>query len=504
MTPYEFDKQLAEQIGRFFNDPLGFVTFAFPWGKPGTPLEAFPHGPEDWHREEFEIIKQHVTDNLVRKAQGIDTEAYWSAVTSGHGVAKSAGVAWLILWFMSTRPDCRGVVTANTENQLTDKTWPELAKWHSLAINGHWFKWTSTQFYYAYYPENQRKNYCFSAVPWSEEKTEGFAGLHNASSSVVIIFDEASAISDKLWEVAEGAMTDGEAWFLARGNPTRNVGRFYECFHKYRGTMTFLKAVDSRTVRVTNKTRLQRIIDRYGIDHDITRMRVLGKFPKGSLDGYIPYDLVFEAQQRDLVKDPMAPLIMAVDAARFGEDQMVIRCRQGNDARSIPPLKFRKLDTVQAADRVADAIERYDPDAIVVEGGGPGGGLIDTLRRRGFRIIEFSPGAPASNPRKYVNRRAEMYGDMRGWLAVGGCIDEDSELASDMTQIGFKFRESDNALQLESKREMKKRGLPSPDDADALGLTFAVKPPRRDQHTSRYGPDRRRVAKNVDYSVLGD
>ena len=122
-------EQLAQSLGPFSRDPLGYVLSSFPWGQPGTAL-AGEEGPEPWQREVLEKLGHGLAS---------PDEAVRMAVASGHGIGKSALVAWIILWAMSTLTDTRGIVTANTEGQLRTKTWPELAKWLALCANRHWF-----------------------------------------------------------------------------------------------------------------------------------------------------------------------------------------------------------------------------------------------------------------------------------------------------------------------------------------------------------------------------
>lgn len=499
MTPAEFNKELAERIGGFFADPHGFVMFAFPWGVKGGPLEDQP-GPDEWQRTLLTQLGEHIQANRGRKALKQDMEAWWSAVASGHGVGKSALVAWLIIFIMATRIDARGVVTANTENQLQSKTWPEVAKWHGMFIAKDWFKWTATQYYYALYPEEKRKNYCISAIPWSEENTEGFAGLHNANSAVLVILDEASSIPGKIWEVVEGSMTDGEPFWFAFGNPTRRDGRFFECFNRFKNFWR-TRAVDSRSVRITNKTYINRLIDQYGVDSDEVRVRVRGMFPAGSANGYISADDVSAAMSRELTLDPGAPLIMAVDVARYGDDSTVIRFRQGRDGRSIPPMYFTKLDTQQIAAKVCDLQDKFEPDATVIEGVGVGGGVCDALKHLNRKYHEINPGRSADNKNDYANIRCELYGRMRTWLANQGSMDDpEQRFASEATAVTYTYNKA-TQLQLETKKSMKDRGLPSPDDADAMALTFAVKVPRRDKRTNRNTTAGGKIAKGVDYVI---
>jgi hypothetical protein len=493
------DVQIADKLAEFYADPLGFILFAFPWGEKGGPLEQFPDGPDEWHRDLFVAMAETVLTNLERKRAGLNQRPFRAAVASGHGIGKSACVAWLILWVMSTRPWCRGIVTANTAEQLQTKTWPELGKWHSMMLHKHWFKWTATQFYFALCPEDQRKNYCFDAITWSEERTEGFAGLHNANSAVCLIFDEASAIPDVLWEVASGALTDGEPFFFAFGNPTRNTGRFRECFGRDR-KLWWTRNVDSRSVRITNKDYLQELVDQYGEDSDYVKVRVRGEFPSAGDRQFIGSELIDASLAREAVRDMGAPLLMGVDVARYGEDKTVLAFRRGSDARSIPWQKYRSLDTMQSAAMVIEAITTFNPQFVFIDGVGVGGGVVDRIRQMGFKVVDVNAGGRPDNPLKYKDKRAEMWGEMKTWLGRGGAIPNDRELIEDLIGPQYSFTDKQQ-IRLERKDDMKKRGLHSPDVADALALTFASKAPHRALHLDRRNHNRR-TARNVDYDVF--
>ena len=150
------------------------------------------------------------------------------------GPGKSVLVAWVILWAITTHPDTRGIVTANTESQLRQKTWAELAKWFRLCLWRHWFDMTATAIYSS--DAAHEKTWRVDAAAWQERNVAAFAGLHNQGKRVLAVFDEASAIPDVIWETTEGALTDAdtEIIWLVCGNPTRNTGRFRECFGRFR------------------------------------------------------------------------------------------------------------------------------------------------------------------------------------------------------------------------------------------------------------------------------
>ena len=266
----KLDIELIEDIAAFYNDPEGFVRYVFPWGQAGTPL-ANETGPDTWQCDVMgEIRSALLAGDSADKA--LQT-AIQIAVSSGHGIGKTGFVAWIILWFMSTREFPQVVVTANTKTQLTTKTWRELSKWHKLAINRDWFDWTATKFAHVLYPEV----WFAAAIPWTEHNSEAFAGTHE--KHVLVVFDEASAIADKIWEVTEGAMTTPGAMWLAFGNPTQTTGRFAQCFGKFKHRWA-TRQIDSRTAKMANKAQIQKWIDDYGEDHDFVRVRVRGVFPR--------------------------------------------------------------------------------------------------------------------------------------------------------------------------------------------------------------------------------
>jgi hypothetical protein len=463
---------LIEELAQWAYDPYGFVLWNYPWGEPGE-LEAYD-GPNGWQAD----VLQKVGSGVLTLDQAVQI-----AVTSGHGVGKSALVSWLLDWAQSTCEDTRGVVTANTENQLKTKTWVEVAKWHRLGLTKQLFKLTATA-RFSVDPEHE-KTWRIDMVPWSERNTESFAGLHNYGKRIIVVFDEASAIPDIIHEVTEGALTDRdtEIIWLMFGNPTRNKGRFREAFPGGRfASRWHTLEVDSRTVPGTNKTQIARWIEDYGEDSDFVRVRVLGKFPRVDAESFIPLDLAKQAVAREPSAENPAPIIFGVDVGRFGDDPSVIYLRQGRDGKSRPPRIFRGLSTMALCNKVVDAFNEFSPISIFVDGGGVGGGVVDRLIELGLPIteVQFGAGPDNSNPNepltKYENKRAEIWGAMRHWLQ-GGCIVEeiagqDQTLPEEIAGPSYSFNKRDHIV-LQSKADMKRAGLPSPNVADALALTFA-------------------------------
>lgn len=462
MSPACADLTLAAAVGEFSRDPLGFVLLAFPWGK--GELADYPKGPDVWQREVL-------ADIAARLQQGKSAvSSIQEAVASGHGVGKSALVAWIILWAVSTFPDTKGVVTANTETQLKTKTWAELAKWHRLCLTKAWFDCTATALIST--QPGHEKTWRVDMVPWSIHSTEAFAGMHNQGRRVLLIFDEASAIPDIVWEVSEGALTDADTEIIwcAFGNPTRNTGRFRECFGRFRHRW-HTRQIDSRTARMTNKTQLQQWIDDYGLNSDFVKVRVRGEFPSAGETQFIPVALVEEAMNRrpEASAYAHAPLVMGVDVARFGADATVITFRRGLLCE--PQLVLHDMDTMAVAGLVAQHYAKRQAQTVFVDGVGVGAGVVDRLRQLGIPVIDAQSGARALQPAKYANRRAEMWAELRDWLRMAFLPPDDRDLKQDLTGVEYGFTSS-GALLLEKKEDMKKRGLASPDRADSLALTF--------------------------------
>lgn len=478
---------ILDDLARFQHDPEGFVLYAFPWGEPGTILEK--KAIRGWQGEFLRNLG-------VRLREGAPlnfAEVIQEATASGHGIGKSCLVAWLILWAMSTMEDCRGVVTANTDTQLRKKTWPEVGKWYHLMINRWMFKYTSTALYSS--DPDHEKSWSFDLIPWSEENTEAFAGLHNEGKRIMLLFDEASGIADRIWEVTEGALTDAntEIIWCVFGNPTRRTGRFFQCFHGKHKSRWRSRHIDSRKVEGTNLQFLQGLVDLYGEDSDVARYRVRGLFPQASSAQFIESNLVTAAQKRPGGGyDLYDPLIMGIDIARGGEDQCVIRYRRGQDAKSWPVIKIpggEMRDSMKLVAKIADLIKnpaRPDlrPDAIFIDETGVGGPLVDRLKQLNFKNVYgvvFSTSATgadgmiqaATGRPKLANKRMEMWYLGREWLRAGGAIDADMELEEGATAPTFHSNAKDQMV-LQSKEEMKADGLASPDDADALFLTFAM------------------------------
>ncbi|MGH8865538.1 MAG: hypothetical protein ACREVZ_12960 [Burkholderiales bacterium] len=494
-----WDPQLKDNLA-------DWVMFAYPWGKPGTLLEGH-QGPRHWQRDDLQELTDHIKTNLEKVRLGQAPVLWRKGTASGRGSGKSALVSWFTDWMMSTRVGSTTIVTANTEPQLKSRTFAEISKWTNMLINSHWFEtsvlavrpaaWFArgvseqlhidTGYYYA------------QGQLWSEENPDAFAGVHNPLGCQVIM-DEASGIPNQIFTVTSGFFTEivPDRYWHVYSNARRNSGGFFDIFHD--PTSPWKKRqLDVRTVEGIDPTFAEDLIRKFGVDSDPVRIEVMGQFPKQGNRQFIDNALVFAAQQRPVVPDAGAALVMGVDLARFGNASSVIRFRRGRDARSIAPIQWSNRDTMYSVNAVATAIDRYKPDAVCIDAGN-GSGVIDRLRELGYRVNEVWFGSKAAQP-EWENKRTEMWADLRDWLG-GGCIDLLPQLFTDLTAPEYDFfGKAKDKIMLESKESLVDRGFDSPDHGDALALTFATRVSRLDLKTSRLRPSQR-VARDVDYPIF--
>ena len=515
-TIYKAEEE-QELMSRIWNhtimdNPLAFVMFCFPWGQKGTPLENFS-GPRKWQKDILSEIAVKIKANKASKVNNANNahngsihssnaanssggisnntvhhsnnnsinevvyETLRMAVSSGRGIGKSALVSWITLWMLSTRIGSTTIISANSENQLRSVTWAEITKWLAMALNSHWFEVSATRLVPAKWltelvERDLKKGTRYWGVEgrlWSAENPDAYAGVHNYDG-VMVIFDEASGIDDAIWAVSAGFFTENtpNRFWLAFSNPRRNTGYFYECFNSKRefwGT----KIVDARTVEGTDKQVYQQIIDEYGADSSQAHVEVYGEFPNAGDDQFISSMVVDDAMKREQYQDPSAPVVIGVDPARFGADATVIAVRQGRDVVKI--IRHRGDDTMTVVGYVIEAIQEFNPAMVFIDEGGLGAGIVDRLKEQRYKIKGVNFGWKSRNSAMYGNMRAQIWGDMRDWLKSAS-IPRDKFLKSDLISPMTK-PDSKGAIFLESKKDMKSRGLASPDAADAIALTFS-------------------------------
>ncbi len=463
------DVDLAEFVGQFYADPLGFVIAAYPWGEPG-PLEQ-ETGPDDNQREFLTSLGKEVE---ARGFNGADpVMPILMAETSGHGTGKSAMGGWIANWLMSTRPHSIGTVTAGTATQLEARTWASISHWTKLCITAHWFEVQSRQIFAKQAP----KTWKVVAQTCKEENAQSFAGQHARTSTSWYLFDEASEVPDKIWETATGGLSDGEPMWFAWGQMVRNTGQFYRvCFGSEAARWNH-RRVDSRTSRFTNKALIAQWIADYGIDSDYVKVRILGLPPSASELQYIDKGRVSLARARTQVAFPDEPLIAGFDVSGGGKAWNVIRFRRGLDGRARAPIRIpgegdpdRSQRVGVCAELLRDQRQGHRLAALFIDSAF-GAAIAVRLRALGFENVYEVNFGGASPDAHQLNMRAFMYAKAKEWLLLGSLPDED-KLCEDLCLPGYHLNQS-GKLVLESKADIQERGEQSPDDADAFVLTFA-------------------------------
>lgn len=469
----------------FYLSPLKFCLWNYSWGS--GDLKNFK-GPRKWQREIMLDIERYLTEGLQqKKITGSLPDFFRAAVASGRGPGKSALVGMLAHWFISTRIGGSTWVAANGEPQLRTKTFPEIAKWFARGMNADFFEIASTSItparWFKEFIESEgglNKNtryYYVNGQLWSAENPDAFAGAHNFDGEFAI-FDEASGVPDPIWTVQEGVFTEDiiDRFWLVFSNPRKNTGAFCDCFHAHKKQWRTYQ-IDSRSVEGISHTPFENIIEKYGEDSDEAKVEVYGQFPSVGDDQFISPKLVDEALDRLPVEEPGAPIVLGVDVARFGNDKTVITARKGSVRLAV--RKYTGLDTMAVCGKVIEAMKEWKPDLTIIDEGGLGAGVLDRLKEQGYKVRGVSFGSRADNPIAYFNKRSEMWGAMRDWLrtaSLGSLGDnaaaENKATKADLTAPRYKSS-SNGSIVLESKADMKKRGIHSTDEGDSLALTLA-------------------------------
>ncbi len=447
-----------------------------------------------WRRNSQDFIRENfgagLPDGLdpwqVDACEAWDRGDQRLALCACKGPGKTALEALLMWQFLATRKQSRVAATSISGDNLRDCLWTELAKWHQfspflLAA----FEWQKERIIARDKPE---VHYA-TARTWSKsadvaQQADTLAGLH--SDYMLFVIDEAGGVPDAVAVAAEAALSTGkEVRFLIAGNPTECEGPLWHACNRDRALWTVINITGDpddpkRSPRIKVSWARQQIAQ-HGANNPWVLANVFGKFPPSSPNTFMAGDEVRAARKRVAQASIYDAFTIAVDVARFGNDEAVITFKKGLDARTHPAIRLRNLDNMQLAARVADEAIRYKADAVFVDGGGNGGGVVDRLMQLNIpNVIEIQFGSKSDrvafegDTAVYDNKAAEMWGRLRTALKHLAIEDSD-ELENELTQRRYFYnqRYGRDAIALESKDDMKKRGLASPSWADSLAMHFA-------------------------------
>lgn len=395
------------------------------------------------------------------------------AVRSGHGVGKTFVESGIIIWFLTTRYKAKCIATAPTQTQLYDILWSELSKHNDRSLLREYFEMTASRF------AMKASSADWFAIARSTNKPENFQGHHG--SSMIFVIDEASGVDDEIMEVIEGACTEEGNIMIMFGNPTKLTGGFYEAFNskaEFYFTMT-MSCLDSSNV---SELYPKQIEAKYGVDSDVYRVRVLGEFPNSEEDTIIPMDLINSAMNRDTgdyFEDGLGTIEIGCDVARFGSDETSIYVRRSNYIQK--EWISKSNSTMDIVGRIVDFVNRNKEKAsqfiINIDDTGVGGGVTDRLREilnsggmpRNTIVNAVNNNNRAKTVKLYKNVITEMWFYMREFLSTG-VLEYDDKMFLQLRSRRYGFN-SDGRMMVESKDNVKKRGLTSPDRADGMLLT---------------------------------
>lgn len=387
-----------------------------------------------------------------------------TSVRSCHGSGKTYTAARVVNWWMCSFPDAVVITTAPTFRQVEQLLWREIRN----SVAGK-----------SIYPSQAITNTKIDlsekwfALGLSADKSEQFQGFH--SGHLLVIVDEASGVPEEIYTAVDGL---APTRILLIGNPTQNTGRFADTFKKDGVNKIQISAFNTPNLSgkgsvipglITQKD-VDRFRDYYGADSDVYRVRVLGEFPTADVDTLISVDDVEKAMNREVTVLPQFEKKMGVDVARFGDDRTVILVRHMN--KVIRKEVFSNQDLMQTCGHVIRVAkeEHVKPQNINIDVIGVGGGIVDRLKEQGWQVSPINVAESPKDQEHYVNLRAELYFILKDWIKTASIPKDDDYY--EMANVKYKFN-SQGKLQLESKDDMKKRGLPSPDVADALVLSLA-------------------------------
>jgi len=457
---------LKPVLERWAKNPSLFVTEAF----------KAPYGPidlEDWQEEALNAVRDH--DRV--------------AIRSGHGVGKSAFLAWVILWWHVTHFPAKTPCTAPTAHQLSDVLWGEIAKWHRMMKEPlrSWIEVKSDRLEFVDAPGES-----FAVARTArKEQPEAFQGFH--SENLLFIVDEASGVEDIIFEVGQGAMSTVGAKTMMTGNPTRTSGFFYDAFHKMRDRWHTLKVSCSDSTQVSTDYP-DEIAAQFGIDSNVYRVRVLGEFPNEDENSIIALHLCEAAKVREVDPSDAFRPVWGVDVARFGGDRTALAKRRGNT--QLEPVKsWHGKDTMQTAGLIIaeyEATPEEDrPSEILVDVIGIGAGVVDRLHEQSIPVRGINVAESPAVGERFLRLRDELWFKVRESLEARDCkLADDDALIAELTGVRYDIT-SAGKIKVESKDEMKKRGLRSCDLADAWCLTFGGGTDRVEpEEWDRYRPGR--------------
>jgi hypothetical protein len=395
-----------------------------------------------------------------------------TAIRSCNGAGKTFHVAREALRFLYSFPNSVVINTAPTWTQVENQFWRYFRDAYNTALVPLGGKLLKTEL-------SIDDTWFAKGIANNPDNVAGFQGWH--AENIMMIFDEASGIPQRIWEAAVGAMSGGTmVRFVVIGNPNQNSGPFYNAFkdptfNKIRiSAFDIPNVIEKRPVipGLTDHHFVEEIAARYGVDSDAYKVRVLGEFPNQASDTLISLNLVENAFNADRELQNQDDDKIGLDVARFGDDDSAFVNRKGNYAKVLEVVNGN--DTMTLAGKGAILLRAHPEKTLWIDiTGGLGAGVYDRLKEQpdiAGRVFGVNVAGQARDPATYINIRIESWANVAEWLR--DAILEKHEGFYELAQPKYKIT-SAGKMQLEGKEDMKKRGVKSPNIGDALALTLS-------------------------------
>lgn len=447
------ENPFIEFVARYYNDPVLLVEEVL--GMDGRDAQ---HTIDPKQRELLEAVARGERRVTVR---------------SGHGVGKTAALAWLIVWFLLTRYPMKVIATAPTASQLFDALAAEVKIWigklpkpvqDTLEVKSERIEL------------RRDPSASFVAFNTSRAETpEALQGKH--ADNVLLIADEASGVPDPVFEASSGSMAGPNRQMVLAGNPVRSSGLFWQTFNDEDVAPKWYKIHISAVghPRIPNDF-ITDMASRYGENSNAFRVRVLGEFPLADDDTVIPFELAESAMNRDVQPVNVQP-IWGLDVAGGGKNASTLAKRKGNVLLE-PVRSWRGLGTMELVGRVKEQWDMcpldYRPSSICIDSIGIGAGVADRLHEMGLPALSINVGESSAMKDRFANLKAELWWTVREWFEARDVnISRDKVLRDQLIMLRVR-QTTTNKIGIETKDQLKARGKESPDEADAFVLTFAV------------------------------
>jgi hypothetical protein len=392
------------------------------------------------------------------------------ARSSCQGAGKTACLTWLTYLFLLTQEDCRILITSPSAQQLNRVFNSELEKWKAKMI---------PEFRDQFIVNKEKvalkgmEGFQFaSLVTASAEHKENLQGGH--SKNYVILADEASGIDEDIFDVLLGTLGTGVGGrMIMTSNPLRASGRFYETFTTEGMEKTWdLDFFSAHESPIISKEWIEEMAERYGEDSDIYRVRVLGRFPRRASSQFFSSDFITAAIENRLPEATYMyfPRIIGADIARFGDDRTVFVVRQG--PKILDVTTFQGLDTMRVSSELYEYYKKWKATMICIDAIGVGAGVFDRCKQLQMPVHQVVVSQKSTDPQQYCNLRAQLYGLCKQWLENGADIPNIHDMKKQFLSMEYGFNNK-MQVQMISKKDLKSKGLDSPDIPDAVSLTFA-------------------------------